>query len=189
MIILAGCGAIGSRIAMEMCNLEFEWLLIDDDHVGRENIGTSAFFEQHIGQQKAVALAELMWRKGRVIAKPYPRTLSKAVSSLCEPSQIDLVIDAFDNPKARRLTIASPVTVHLGVDVGEVGSVIWDRHWQYPALDFERGTNPICTNHLGDLIIRSTVAVAVYSIRQYLDQGVKNSYFLNGCMNNVRLNR
>lgn len=189
MIILAGCGAIGSRIAMEMCNLQLEWLLIDDDTVGQENIGTSAFFSQHLGQPKAVALAELMWRKGRVICKPYPRTLSKPVSSLSTASTVDLVIDAFDNPAARKLTLSDLPTIHLGVDEGEVGSVVWDKHYKSPEIDFERGTNPICTNQLGDLIIRSTVAVGVYCIRQYLSEGIKNSYFLNGCMNIVRINR
>lgn len=189
MIILAGCGAIGSRIAMELCNLNYEFLLIDDDTVGPENIGTSAFFQQHIGQNKAVALAELMWRKGRVIAKPYPKTLSKPLVSLCEPSMVELAIDAFDSPRSRLWTITDLPTIHMGVDMGEVGSAIWDKHYTTPEVEYERGENPICTRETGDLIIRSTVAVGVYSIRQYLNEGIKNSYFLNGCMNIVRLNR
>lgn len=189
MIVVAGCGAIGSRIAMEMCNLQLEWLLIDDDIVGPENIGTSAFFSQHRRQLKAVALAELMWRKGRVIAKPYPKTLSKAVSSLSTASNASLVIDAFDSPRSRLWTVSDLPTIHLGVDEGEVGSVVWDKHYTLPEIDFERGNNLVCTHQLGDLIIRSTVAVGVYCIREYLAQGIKNSYFLNGCMNIVRINR
>ena len=182
MIILCGCGAVGSRLAMEMCNLNQEWILIDDDTVNPENIGTSAYYHQHIGQVKAIALAELMWRKGRVVTKPIIRELTRPVR------YEGLVLDCFDNPKARILTISKQPTLHLGVDEGEVGSVIWDIHWAPPELDFERGNNLVCTHHLGDLIIRSTVAMGVYSIRQFLNDRVKNSYFLNGCTNIVKLN-
>lgn len=176
MITLCGCGALGSRLALELCNLKEEWVLIDDDKVEAANIGTSAFFLQHVGQDKAVALAELMWRKNRVIANPQVKELAQPLDSK------GLILDCFDNPYSRLLTI-SPNTLHVGVGVGEVGSVIWDKDYTKPSLDFERGNNPVCTHELGDLIIRSTVAVAVYSIRQFLGEGVKKSYFLNGCTN------
>lgn len=184
MIILCGCGALGSRLALELCNLQEEWVLIDDDQVEIENIGTSAFYRQHIGQDKAVALAELMWRKNRVIAKPQVKELQSPLDS-----KEGLILDCFDNPYSRLLTISPKThTLHIGVGEGEVGSVIWDKDYTKPSLDYERGNNPVCTHELGDLIIRLTVAVAVYSIRKFLNGEVKQSYYLNGCTKIFLLN-
>lgn len=178
--ILCGCGAVGSRIAMELCHLRHDWVLVDDDTVGKENIGTSAFWEEHVTMYKAQALAEMMWRKGKTQAVPYPKTLAPAgIKMLLRETPDVVVLDCFDNPRAR-LVISSLVvpTLHVGVGQGYTGSVVWDSHWASPDVDYERGYNPVCTNQLGDDIIRFTSNVAVVSIKRYLGSGFKDSYYI-----------
>lgn len=183
MIYLCGCGAIGSRIALELSNDEDEWVLIDDDIVKIENLGTSAFYKEHLGVYKADALAELLWRKNKVMARP----MIKELSSPVKPTLGSLVIDSFDNPKSRLLTVSQENTIHLGVGTGETGAAIWDIDWTKPSIDFDRGNNPVCTHDLGDLIILSTVAIGAYSIKKFWLENKKESYFLNGCTKAIKL--
>jgi hypothetical protein len=190
MIILCGCGSVGSKIALELSSLDNEWILIDDDEIEPENVPVSAYLHDQIGQTKVIALAELLWRKNRVIAKPYSKTLSRNVHQIFPDG---LVIESFDNPAARLLTInpfkhADHPVIHIGVDLGEVGSVVWDVHYRLPEIDFNRGNNPVCTRQAGANIIRFTVTIAVYAISQYLSNVVKNSYFINNGMI-VRMNK
>lgn len=180
-LILCGCGALGSRIAMELCHLRHDWVLVDDDVVGKENLGTSAFWEEHITMLKAQALAEMMWRKGKTVARAYPKTLAPAgIKMLLREVSDVVVVDCFDNPRARLLVSDLLVpTLHVGVGQGYTGSVVWDYHWTSPDVDYERGHNPVCTNQLGDDVIRFTSNIAVVSLKSYLIGGFRDSFYIN----------
>lgn len=173
---------------MELLMYDIEWVLVDDDHVSPENIGTSAFWTEHLGQNKAVALAEMMWRKNRVTATVFNRQLIRHPDEQFPSPESTLVLDCFDNPQARQLTYVNCwPTLHIGVGLGETGCALWDNLYPYPDLDYERGFNPICTNQLGDLIIRSTVAVAAYTITAYIADKRRLNYYLNGATKVVKL--
>ncbi|MBR3880521.1 MAG: sulfur carrier protein ThiS adenylyltransferase ThiF [Mailhella sp.] len=56
---IAGCGGLGSNVAMMLARSGIgAFVLIDGDRVERSNLNRQHFFPQHIGQSKVSALAE-----------------------------------------------------------------------------------------------------------------------------------
>jgi molybdopterin/thiamine biosynthesis adenylyltransferase len=190
-IVMAGCGALGSRIAIELANPEWDFILIDDDVVGEENIGTSAYSIHHVGMKKAVALAEMMYHKNQAHAYTFVETLEGHVVHYIKLYRYEaprtIIVDSFDNPRARNCTIdiRSPSynTLHVGISASREGSVIWDHIYPEPSIDFERGLNEICTNHLGQQIIQFTASVASGVILN----NDENSYIVRENMEVIRL--
>jgi hypothetical protein len=178
MIVFAGCGALGSQIALNIADPEHEYVLIDDDRVGPENIGTSAYLSQQIGMWKADALAELLYRKGVHEIEAYMDTLDMSLYDYFGPASfdVDLAIDTFDNGEARSLTSSDvfPV-IHVGVGDEHTGHVTWDEVWAPDEDSPPRGENPVCTHLLGRPILRFTAAVAAGVIEEFLETGQRRS--------------
>ena len=59
-IIIAGCGALGSHIAMQIAQEDMEFVLIDNDRVEAHNVltGTTPFALQHVGKKKVDVLGK-----------------------------------------------------------------------------------------------------------------------------------
>ncbi len=194
-IIMAGCGALGSRIAMEIANPEWDFVLIDDDVVGEENIGTSAYGMEHIGMKKAGALAEMMYHKNKIRAYSIVETISRSIvthiarhmKSLESRSRY-LIIDTFDNPQARNFTSSkvgyATNTLHVGISESREGAIMWDNIYPEQSIDFERGLNPVCTNHLGQQIIQFTASVAAGVV---LRDDREGNYIVNEKMEVIRI--
>ncbi len=163
--IICGCGALGSRIAMEIASPDHTFTLVDDDRVGEENIGTSAFGLNHVGMMKTVALAEMMYHKCHARAQTYTRTVDNHIALIRGLWIEDMndgeftIIDTFDNPRSRNRTWTVN-TLHVGVSESREGAVMWNKIYPEQAISFERGENPVCTNHLGQQIIQLTAAIA-----------------------------
>ena len=177
MIVFAGCGALGSFIAMSIVDPEHEYLLIDDGRVGEENIGTSAYFRQQVGMWKVDALSELMYHKvgSDLRLHTYKTTLIVPVDTILYTGHTNtgnLFVDTFDNSDSRELVYNSRdgCAVHVGVSEEHTGAVTWDECWIPPGGP-PRGENPICTHHLGRKILRFTAAVAAGIIENYLEVG------------------
>ena len=166
-LIFAGCGALGSRIALDLAHHDVEFLLIDDDRVEEGNLATGVFSRYHIGAMKAVVLAEMLYMKCSARAIPAVRTVSTRLSA---PVGDYLIVDTFDNPAARGFTCGLN-TLHAGVSIERTGAVLWDRAFGVPEVTFERGTNVICTRHLGARILRLTAAATANIIGLYLEAG------------------
>ena len=155
MILVAGCGALGSQIALQIAHLGERFVLIDDDRVEDHNVttGTSAYSLHHAGALKVVVLAELLWRKCGAEAETDTRTLTMdrmnhQVETL-SPDE-DLILDTFDNVQSRQFTRYRVVpTLHVGVSENRVGAVQWDEDYALPDSPYRRGENPVCTHHLG----------------------------------------
>lgn len=169
-IYLCGCGALGSQIAMAIAQPGLEFVMFDDDRVGEENIGTSAFYPHHVGTMKAISLAEMVYLKSRTRARPIIKTLER-IQPLWGA---DLIIDTFDNVQSRMYTCGMD-TVHVGVSEDRTGAVIWDEVYTLPPREFERGHNPVCTHQLGRGILRYAAAVAAGVIERFMDTGEKRS--------------
>ena len=75
-ILLCGCGALGSQIALHLARPELEFVLVDDDRVEEGNIGTSVYGHQHVGMQKVKALAGILWQKCRCRARAHKKTFT-----------------------------------------------------------------------------------------------------------------
>lgn len=169
---------------MELATLpDTHFWLVDDDKVQVENIATSAFFMEQIGQYKVSAMAELMYRKAKATCFTRKETFNGNLSP-----DFDLVIDTFDNPASRLLTVNEGLpTIHIGVGEGDAGSVMWDNVYTPPEITFERGHNPICTRDLSRQLIQFTASVAVGTILGYFETGHKDSYIVRKSMEVIRV--
>lgn len=179
MIILAGCGALGSRIAIELStpHIDERWHLYDDDIIEKANIGTSAFRLESVGAPKAIALSSAMYLKAKTIATPYDATI---VSSWGLDFDHDtLVIDCLDNAESRAHTIGvADHVLHCGVGEGGTGLVMWEPWYELPQNEPPRGENPICTNQLSHAVLQMTSAVAVGVVLKFLNERVKENYII-----------
>ena len=188
MIIIAGCGALGSQIALHIATPDRQFLLIDDDRVEEHNIGTSIYSLHHVGALKAVVLAELLYRKCETRSRVVTRTIDKPLdASGFWAENIALVVDTFDNVEARALTcglehVAAAYsrvpTLHVGVSEQRTGAVVWDEDYILPESEYGRGENPVCTHHLGRRILQFTVAVATEAIEHFLETNEQLSYII-----------
>ncbi len=100
-ILLCGCGALGSQIALHLARPELEFVLVDDDRVEEGNVATSAYGQQHIGMHKVSALASILWQKCRCKANACNTTLEVKDWGWTADAELDLVIDTFDNTNKR----------------------------------------------------------------------------------------
>lgn len=168
-IIIAGCGALGSRVALDLAlNEDVVFILVDNDRVGEENIGTSAYDRHQVGMPKAIALSELLWLRGCAETDPAIRF----VDSKMEWAGDYLVVDTFDNVQAREHTCGMN-TVHIGVSTDRTGIILWDESYTLPE-EPEDGLH-ICTHLLGRKILRLTATYAVNVIERYLETGEKRN--------------
>jgi len=183
MILLAGCGALGSQIALHLATPDRRFLLIDDDHVEEHNVGTSAYSLHHVGAMKAVVLAEMLWRKCEAQCHVRTKTLGDrydlfSIATAMSKDDVNglLIVDTFDNIEARSATcnFGAP-TLHVGVSEQRTGAVTWDEDYTLPESQFARGENPICTHHLGRRILRFTAAVAAEAAERFLETGERVS--------------
>lgn len=181
-IILCGCGALGSHIAMGIGREENFITFYDDDKVAQENVnnGTSVYPSSAIGKQKMVALAVMLNRKYNTKAAGVGKTITSSNQLSHKIEVCDLAIDCFDNVEARACTVGLECpTVHISIGEHGIGAIEWDDVFQLPDDGYARGENPVCTNELGRNLILFTSAVASVIINKYLSTGVKESAYVN----------
>ena len=172
MIAILGCGALGSRITLELPGQEL--MLWDDDRVGEENVGASAYSLHHAGRFKAIVLSELCARRG-VRAEYVTETLDGG--NVGRLTGIALVLDCLDNAPSRTLlTGLQAPTLHVGVSETGSGSCLWDHDgYAVPEDGYPRGENPVCTHQLNAQLLRMTAAAAVGVIEDWLVNGAARS--------------
>lgn len=167
-IVIAGCGALGSQLAVLLSDVSYRFTLIDFDEVEPGNEENSAYVKSDIGKMKAFALAQHMWAKSGVAATPIVKKIDdKMLSS--RVWEVDLIVDALDDPVLKHSLCGGNV-VHLGMSVNRTGIVRW-RDYEKPTESDEE--NEVCTRQLGLGIAAMTAAAAYNSIRGYLETGVK----------------
>ena len=172
MIAIVGCGALGSRIALELHGPEL--MLWDDDRVEEANVPTTAFSLQHAGRLKAIVLSELCGRQG-IRTEHVAETLDSNNKSRL--SNVALVVDCLDNAPSRALLTSLPVpTLHVGVSEAGSGSCLWDHEgYQVPDDAYPRGENPVCTRQLNGQLLRMTATAAVGVIEDWVADGAMRS--------------
>lgn len=177
--LIAGCGALGSQIAMHIALPGRQFVLLDDDRIEDDNILTSAFLTQHVGALKVHVLAEMMYRKAGVAAEVQDTTLTEPP----KVDRLDLVVDTFDNTASRLLLCDLSVpTLHVGVSEARTGAVLWDADFPRWEPEYVRGRNPVCTHELGRHILRLTAVVAASIIDDYLARGKRRSVIISPAM-------
>lgn len=104
-VFLIGCGAIGSRLAIELVKMGVQrFCLMDHDIIEPANIGVQAFTFAGIGYSKVEALQTLMNQHAAI---GHPLTISANASAFnrlnCVPDAYTVIIPALDNLETRRL--------------------------------------------------------------------------------------
>ncbi len=176
-IVLFGCGALGSNIINGIVRPNDKITLHDDDKVDVVNVatGTTIYSSEHIGRNKASALATILSRRYGVQCIPKTRTLNFPIAI----KDSALVIDCFDNIKSRAWTmVTGQPTIHVSIGEQHLGAIEWDDIYQLPESGYKRGENPVCTNELGRDLILFTSTVASIIINKYLSSGVKESAYV-----------
>jgi len=170
-ILVAGAGALGSQIAFWLARPGVRLYIWDDDRVEPHNVGTTVYYEHHVGRSKAISLCGIVLRRGgTVLGYNNTQLTFNTLENCMGLIQFDLFVDCFDNFESRSLLPVHPV-VHVGVSQHQTGSVEWNETWKPPAASAPRGSNPVCTHQLGVPILRSTALSAVWAIEQYADSG------------------
>ncbi len=133
-IVFCGVGALGSNAVVACRNLEAKLVLIDFDRVESKNCLSQAFVKASVGKNKAEALKLQLGTFWGVKAESFGvRVDENNVATLC--GSADLVVDAFDNAKSRRVlsvwakSAAKPL-IHAAVSAdGSFGLVRWDERF------------------------------------------------------------
>ena len=176
-IVFCGVGALGSNAVVACRNLEATLVLVDFDRVESKNCLSQAFVKQSVGKNKADALKLQLANFWGVKSEAFGvRVTDENVATLCGPA--DLVVDAFDNAKSRRLLSswarsANKPLVHAAVSAdGTFGMVRWDETF----VPDEEGAEGQATCEGGEhlpiiAVIGSTLA---RTIQDFVSKGTKS---------------
>ena len=134
-IVFAGVGALGSNAVVLCRNLaRVQLVLVDFDRVESKNTLSQAFVKPSVGKNKADALKLQLSNFWGLKAEAFGvRITEENVETLC--GSADLVVDAFDNAKSRRLLSTwarakGKPLVHAAISAdGTFGLVRWDERF------------------------------------------------------------
>lgn len=166
-IAIAGCGALGSHIAMFIGQPEMQMKLIDYDRIEPHNVntGTSVYLSNHVGKFKTHVLSQLLYQKYGIEAEIHNKRIENGKAF----DGCDLIIDCFDNVAARRCAIVGVPVLHVGVSPQLIGAAEWHTTYRLPR---EEETGPhICTHEVGRNIILATAVNASIIVREFLSGG------------------
>jgi molybdopterin/thiamine biosynthesis adenylyltransferase len=166
-VVFAGVGALGSNAVVLCRNLAAQLVLVDFDRVESKNCLSQAYVKASVGKNKAEALRLQLANFWGVKAESFGVRLGEDnVEALC--GSADLVVDAFDNAKSRRMLAAwaaqkGKPLVHAAVSAdGTFGLVRWDA--RFTPDEESAPDQPTCEGgeHLPLLaLVSSTLARAI----------------------------
>jgi predicted ThiF/HesA family dinucleotide-utilizing enzyme len=173
-VAVCGCGALGSRIALELARLGAQLTLIDLDAVEEHNIFNQMYTLRDVGAKKVNALANLI----SVSTRHAPiRTILKIDAYNVKRVRGDVIIDCFDNAASRAVLrdygLETGISVlHVGISA-EVGEVVWNH------ADYVRGlaSEDVCAAPLTLTTVLITAGVAVETVVQFSLGKKRNTRF------------
>jgi molybdopterin/thiamine biosynthesis adenylyltransferase len=168
-ITVCGAGAIGSNLVDNLTRQGFVNIkVIDMDRVDTHNLNTQIYAEADIGALKVDALKNRVFRNVGVEVEAINKELNASnVKGLLKKNQ--LVIDCFDNNKARQL-IQDHVRqnknpcLHVGL-YEDYGEVIWDE--KYNKVPKDQAQGDVCDYPLARNIAMLAVIVATEEILSF----------------------
>lgn len=161
-ILICGCGAVGSNLIDNLnrqgcCNLS----VIDFDRIEKHNINTQAFNSVQVGMLKVAGMEQLVYETTNCILSIESKELTAANAKKLLKGY-DLIIDGFDNTKARQIVYdygkqnKIPV-LHIGL-FEDYAEIIWNERYTVPQV--QEGLD-VCDYPLARNII--TLAIGVSS--------------------------
>src|SRR6266496_3273897 len=181
-IVFGGAGALGSTAVLFSRNLEAEIAIVDFDRVESKNLFAQVFTRQAIGKNKAEAL-KLQLRSffGKSIEAFGVRLVEENIEPLCKSA--DLLVDAFDNAKSRRLlssfarAFEKPL-VHVAMSAdGAFGIVRWDERFAADEESVEGQATCEGGDHLPFIGVLGATLARV--IQDFVNGGVKRDVMVD----------
>ena len=175
-IVVCGVGALGSTAVWFCRNLDAQLALVDFDRVESKNVMAQAFVKASIGKNKADALKAQLLTFFGVKAEAFGVRVSETnVEALC--GNADLIIDAFDNHKSRRVLsqfarAKNKSLVHAALSGdGMFGIVRWDERFEPDVEDKEGQATCEGGEHLPLIGVLGASLARV--VQDYLKDGTK----------------
>jgi len=148
-VAIAGCGGLGSNAAVALARIGVgKLLLVDFDRVEKSNLNRQFFFEDQIGQYKAIALSDNIKRIDSSIELEISLVKLDEFSVKKLFADVDLIIEAFDRAEAKQMLLETVLQYFpekpliMGNGMAGYGSFesIRQQHWDnqvYICGDFE----------------------------------------------------
>lgn len=104
-ILVAGCGAIGSNLAINLARQGFSnFILVDFDRVEYNNLSTQAYFNQDIDRLKVQSLSSILHEiSDDIDIETHHFKLDNNSRTMSVLKKADIIIDCFDNTESRQL--------------------------------------------------------------------------------------
>lgn len=171
------------QLAKQFPEIEFHG--IDHDKVEERNLGTQAYFLEHVGLHKVDAMRVVL---ARYLRKPNYKPFRVFID---RPEKIgihDLTIDAFDNPESRELfRDVKGEVLHVGFSPDYSSECLWNKRY------FEEGVpgsvdptkNDVCQMVDANSFIQFSVSLAAMVVGDWIRSGAKREFLITG-KNKVR---
>jgi len=173
-----GLGAIGSNLLIQLSKQfsDLKFYGLDMDKVEARNIGPQAYFLEHIGNYKAIAMNGIMRRFQR--NPNYAGVTKKLTEPIYLNSATTLVLDCFDNTASRKLLLntGSP-TFHIGFSPLYTAEGIWSPGYDVPN-DVPQNAPDLCTLPDATSFIHYVVNTAALAITEFLLEGRKRDFIV-----------
>lgn len=167
LVTVCGAGALGSNLIDNMTRQGFTKIrVIDMDRVETHNLNTQVWSERDVGAMKVAALRTKIFANMGVEIETHDKELAAStVEKMLKGST--LVVDCFDNNKARQLVqdwcrAKKVPCLHLGL-FSDYGEAVWDERYRVP----KDATGDVCDYPLARNVILLTVAAGSEEILDF----------------------
>ena len=177
-IVILGCGAIGSNLAISLARRGFKrFVLVDNDRIDEHNISTQPWTEYEIGKMKTHILADILSSIG-AFSSIYSKRVTKLGQIIRLIEFSDLVVDVFDNSASRQiaqeLSKDYPV-LHAGMSADKTAEITWaERYTVPPNVEL---ADP-CNYPLSRTLVELTVVATSEAVLEFLLKGTKVDYLV-----------
>lgn len=186
-VCLFGAGAVGSTLSDALARQGVRTLrVIDRDRVEAHNPATQVYTSADVGKQKAVALAEHLFRAAGVEIDAVGKELtSENARKLL--GGFDLVVDGFDNSASRRAVTeaclaAGWACLHVGLNA-DYGEATWNERYRVPG----DAPGDVCDYPLARNLVQIVTGVAAEVVLRFLVSGAREDYSVT--LKDLRINR
>jgi len=185
-VFIFGLGAIGSNIFVQLVKQYPEWSFVgvDFDKVEDRNLRTQAYFREHVGLKKTMALTSVGLRyvqKLRYVQCSEKITKNTKLVNALKSEVSDVWLDCFDTSESRKvLKEIVPKGVHLlhlGFRPLYLAECIWDEVYDVPG-DVDTKQPDICAMLDACGFIQSFIGLSVMNINDWLQSGVKRNFIV-----------
>jgi len=185
-VFIFGLGAIGSNIFVQLVKQYPEWSFVgvDFDKVEDRNLHTQAYFREHVGLKKTMALTSVGLRyvqKLRYTQCGEKITRATKLVDKLKSDVNDVWLDCFDNSESRQvlkeLVPKGVHLLHLGFSPLYSAECIWDEAYDVPG-DVDTKQPDICTMLDACGFIQSFIGLSMMNINDWLQSGVKRNFII-----------